>query len=234
MRHAKGIGRLGGLAVGLGIGAAMAATPGVASADPLPPFDPTNFAISFDGFTLFQTGTATATSGMGDFAIADGAGSLAVAEGGFGDFAFTNGAGTVAVAGDGAANATGNNFDFASVDGTSSTAEAGFGGSFDSAAVVGNDSAARASFGIDNVPANFGNFDSASVVGDHSLAQAVFGSNDLAFVSDPGGSLGSTAVAGGEIFGLPGNFDLGGAFGDGLLSNGASGGSFLVDILPFF
>jgi hypothetical protein len=232
MRHAKAIGRLGGLAIGLGIGAAMAATPGVASADPLPPFDPTNFAISFDGFTLFQTGTATATSGMGDFAIADGANSSAQAEGGFGDFASADGANSIAVAGETLTNNTGNNFDFASVYGTSSLAGAGTGGSFDSASVVGNNSIAETGFGIENTPANFANFDSASVFGDHSDAQAIFGSNDLAFVSDPGGSLGSTAIAGGELFGLPGNFDLAGAVGDGLLQN--SIGDLVSHIAPFF
>ena len=46
-----GIGRLGMLAVGLGIGAAVAAVgypPGIASADPTA-FDPNNFAVSIDG-----------------------------------------------------------------------------------------------------------------------------------------------------------------------------------------
>src|SRR5260370_3641773 len=64
MTHATRIARLPGLAVGLGIGAALAATPGVASAD--------DFQISIDGMDLFPTAgnTATATSGMGDFAIA--------------------------------------------------------------------------------------------------------------------------------------------------------------------
>ena len=33
MKYAKAIGRLGGLAIGLGIGATLAASPGIASAD---------------------------------------------------------------------------------------------------------------------------------------------------------------------------------------------------------
>jgi hypothetical protein len=59
MKHATRIGRLAGLAVGLGIGAALAATPGVASAD--------DFQISIDGMDLLPTAgnTATATSGRG-------------------------------------------------------------------------------------------------------------------------------------------------------------------------
>jgi len=51
MRNASGLGRLGGLAVGLGIGAALAATPGVASADPVSPLDPNVAAASVDGVT---------------------------------------------------------------------------------------------------------------------------------------------------------------------------------------
>src|SRR5277367_4928350 len=103
----------GGLAVGLGIGAALAATAGTAAADPLSPLDPNvaaasvdavtgtlgtaaadpaalpdlNIAISVDGITLLQEGSATATSGTGDLAIAFGAGSDASATGGLFDTA---------------------------------------------------------------------------------------------------------------------------------------------------
>ena len=74
------------LALGLGIGAALAATPGIASADPVSPLDPNvaasvdgvtgtlgaaavdpaalpdpDIAISFSGITLLQEGTAVAT-----------------------------------------------------------------------------------------------------------------------------------------------------------------------------
>ncbi|MCV7258197.1 hypothetical protein [Mycobacterium shimoidei] len=81
MSYTRRSDRLGGLAVAVVVGAAAAAIPTTASADPFAPFDPNNFAISIDGFTLFQVGTAHATSGIGDFAIADGDGSDAVAEG---------------------------------------------------------------------------------------------------------------------------------------------------------
>src|SRR5271156_3835488 len=101
MRNASGLGRLGGLAVGMGIGAALAATPGVASADPVSPLDPKvaaasvdgvtgtpgaaaacpaalpdpDIAISSDGSTLLQEGPSLAMSGTGDLAIALGANS---------------------------------------------------------------------------------------------------------------------------------------------------------------
>jgi hypothetical protein len=103
MAHATRIGRLAGLAVGLGIGAAPAATPGVVSADPdpLPPFDPSDFAISVDGFTLFHEGTAIASSGFGDIAIADGAHSDASANLGIGNFASADGTMSVATASSG-------------------------------------------------------------------------------------------------------------------------------------
>ncbi|WP_424756647.1 hypothetical protein [Mycobacterium sp.] len=226
MSSVKPIGRVGMLAVGLGIGMALAASPRVASAD--------DMQISIDGFDLFPTAgnTAIAVSGPGDIAIAFGNDSEALAAGGFGDVAIANGGNTSAQAGDDIPTDTGNNFDFASVTGSgSSLAEAGFGGSFDSASVVGNDSFAHAGFGQ---PAGFlTNFDFASVIGDHSIANAQLGSDDIAFVSDPFGSVGSTAVAGSELIPtLPANFDLAGLFGDNLILN--SIGDLSLHILPFF
>ncbi len=92
MKHATRIGRLAGLAVGLGIGAALAATPGVASAD--------DFQISIDGMDLFPTAgnTATATTVAGEFglAIAMGDGASATAVDGSGNYAFADGAGSTA------------------------------------------------------------------------------------------------------------------------------------------
>src|SRR5271169_3880264 len=111
------------LAVGLGIGAALAATPGVASADTLAtdplswlagpdlgdlsaaalPAAPTlDLAISFDGFSLFQEGSATATTTTGEFglAIASGANSDATATGGLFDTAFADGTSSAATADD--------------------------------------------------------------------------------------------------------------------------------------
>lgn len=245
------IGRLSVLTIGLGIGAAMATAPGIASADVFPPpFDPNNFAISIDGITLFQVGTAHATSGLGDFAIADGAGSDASAFGGIFDFASADGAGSFAIAGQGDPGETGS-FDSASAVGTDSRAEAGLTGSFDSASSTGNDSFALAGF--------FGSGDSASAVGNDTLAEAGLGtasapanfdfasdltnfttvpnvatvlaeggSNDVAFVVDPFGAIGSEAFAG---FG--GNFDLAGAFGDNFDINSILS-DFLSHIAPFF
>jgi hypothetical protein len=127
------------LAVGLGIGAALAA-PCVASADPstdpysligqllgglsVPAQASTlDMQVSIDGTDLFSTAgnTATATSDMGDIAIAIGNGADASAVEGSGDFAFADGANSVADAG------FIGNFDSAVVFGANSTAEAGFG-----------------------------------------------------------------------------------------------------------
>jgi hypothetical protein len=244
------MGRLSVLTIGLGIGAAMATAPGIASADVFPPpFDPNNFAISIDGIT-FQVGTAHATSGMGDFAIADGAGSDASAFGGIFDFASADGTGSVAIAGQGDPGETGS-FDSASAVGIDSRAEAGLTGSFDSASSTGNDSFALAGF--------FGSGDSASAVGNDTLAEAGLGtaalpanfdlasdwgtltampsvatvlaeggSNDVAFVVDPFGTIGSEAFAG---FG--GNFDLAGAWGDDLMVLSTLA-DFIFHIAPFF
>jgi hypothetical protein len=252
------------LAVGLGIGAAVAFWPGTASAD--------DFQISIDGFDLFPTAgnTASATSGMGDIAIAFGPNSNAFAGGGFGDFAeafSTGSSGIRAVAGDEAAGATGNNFDVASADGNGGAAVSGAGfnalfnppdttgSSFDYASDVGNDNAVQAGYngsgdfasgvgdriqvfsGFSSDAAAPANFDSASIWGnlDTPTNSAVIagggdmgfgGSNDLAYVLDPTGTVGSTAVAG-----LGHSFDLAGAFADDVNAM-ATGANYVLDILP--
>src|SRR5277367_4196933 len=120
------------LAVGLGIGAVVAATAGTAAADPVWPLDPNvaaasvdgvtgtlgtaaadpaalpdpDIAISFSGITLLQDGNAIATSGTGDLAIAFGASSDADATGGLFDSAIALGTGSIA-------DATGGNLDTA-------------------------------------------------------------------------------------------------------------------------
>jgi hypothetical protein len=108
MKNALGIGRLGMLAVGLGIGAAVAATPGIASAT-------SDFDISIDGVDIFNSGgSATAESGVGDVAIAIGPNSNAISEGGLGDFASafsTGSSGAIAIAGSQDVDASDNNFD---------------------------------------------------------------------------------------------------------------------------
>lgn len=176
--------------------------------------------------TLFHVGSATATSGLGDIAIADGANSQAFAEGGFGDFASADGAFSHVVGGSTIVGATGSNFDSAGAVGDHSSAFAGTLGSFDSARAFG--------LGVESV-ADKGDFDSASAFG--NLTQATInltfagaggGSNDVAFVIDPFGTLGSEATAG-----LGGNFDLAGALADNLHAM-ATGSDFLFHILPFF
>jgi hypothetical protein len=227
MTTATRIGRLAGLAVGLGIGAALAAIPGTASAD--------DFQISIDGMDLLPAAgnSATATSDMGDIAIAFGDGANATATGGVGDYAFAEGAGSSAGAGSGGI-ATGN-FDFAYANGAGSVAGAG-GGSFDTAIVSGTDSAALASG--DSVTdggvttAYLANDDFAYALGSHDIAigGGYFGvetdsNHDVAVVVDPFGTAGSTASAGN------GDYDFAAAFGD-MLHAMAVEGSHMVDILP--
>jgi hypothetical protein len=208
MLNARGIGRLGMLAVGVGIGAAMASTPGIASADTpateplpwlagldvgdlsaaaLPAASPLDLDISVDGFTVLDLGTgATATSGMGDVAIAFGSGADASATGGFGDYAFANSTGSdgaLAVAGDPVTGATGNNFDFASASGNDSTASAGnyldssapdtTGSSFDFATASGG----QGGEGSVAVAGENGSGDVASAVGQNVQSFSGFSSN---------------------------------------------------------
>jgi hypothetical protein len=216
MLRSRGIGRLGGLAVGLGIGAALAATPGVASADPVSPLDPNvaaasvdgvtgtlgtaaadpaagpDIAISFSGIPLLQQGTATAHSSFGDLAIALGAKADAEATGGFGDFAsaFSTGtAGVSAIAGDPTGTTSGNNFDFASAFGN------------DIVAGAGNPIGTPAGFSI--LPSSF---DFASAVG----------------------STCTLGVTCGAFAGVNGNFDFASAVGQNVVAGGGFGTNFPV------
>src|SRR5271166_6026913 len=241
MKHATRVGRLAGLAVGLGIGAALAASPGTASADPASPvdandlagassaaadaqsFDPSNLAISVDGFTLYQTGTATATSGgLGDIAIADGANSEAIANGGafsVGDFAYAQG--------NALADAAGGSFDTATAVGNDAEAKA-VAGFFEVASVVQTGSSYDEAVAAGPGLGVFGAFNDAYVDGTGSTATAgdpdgtTFGGFDIASVVGND----STATAGD-----PGNFDFASATGD-ILHAVASGGNFMSDILP--
>ena len=246
------IGRIGILGVGLGIGAALASMPGIAAADPnsygaidasvlqdaFPAADPTSIAISVDGVPLLQEGTASATSGSGDFAIAVGSESSATATGGIFDMAS---AGT-----DSTATATDGNFDVASassgLSATGGTATAGD-GSFDVAQASGLNGVASA---------ENGSFDNAlALTGNSGTALAQFGNGDVA--ADIGDG---SASAGGTSASLLGNLDFAGNFGSlseatagssdiasgsydiaAILAGGtgdatATGGNFLVDILP--
>ena len=238
------------LTVGLGIAAALAATPGVASADP--PTDPFSWIggmdlgdlsvpaqtsaldiqVSIFGLDLFPTAgnMATANSGMGDIAIAIGNGAEANAGAGS---AFGEGL-------------TPGLFDSAVAIGTNSFASAGQ-GNLDSAFADGTNSLAAVG-GFDGILSN-GDFGAA--FGPNTDAEAgvfndVPSQNDVALIFDPSATVGSTAHAGDGNFdlasvfgadstalaGLIGNFDLGAVFGDGLSSTAATGGNFLVDVLP--
>lgn len=222
MVNARRLGQLGMLAVGVGIGSAMAATPGIASADNsqvVSSIDPSglfaaadpaqslDFQISIDGMDLFPTvgNSAIAFSGTGDMAIAFGPGAQAFAEGGYGDYATADGTDAFAEAGYGGE--TGNNFDYASASGTDADAQAGndphsefsdalTGNSFDSATASGNDASAYAGFN--------GSYDSASASG--NVANALAGDNGNGdFASVIGGN--TDAEAGESATTVPANDD---------------------------
>ena len=229
----RGAARLGMLAVGLGIGAAVAHTP-VASADSsgdwlssidsvlsggaLPaPATSLDYQISIDGYDLFPTAgnTATATSGIGDIAIAYGDNSVAAAEGGFGDDAFADGAYATANAGDPTTGATGNNFDFASATGGGSEAVAGNGGapdttgsSFDFAsangvssfAVAGQNGSGDVASAVGPVSALSGGSNNATDPANFDYASALDTTNTTS-------ALGTQAVAGGGFSDLGGSND---------------------------
>src|SRR5271166_303952 len=206
------IGRIGILGVGLGIGAALASTPGIAAADPTPdpniygaidasvlqdalPAADSNIAISIDGFSLLHEGTAAATSSSGDFAIAVGNDATATATDGFGNYASASGTDATATATDG-------NFDFASANSVFSTT----GGT--ATAEDGNFDVAQEG-GLNGVAtAGNGSFDSAfALTGASGSAVAQFGSGD--FATDIGDG---SAIAGGTS-GLLGNVDFADNFG---------------------
>jgi hypothetical protein len=204
------ISRIGILGVSLGIGAALASMPGIAAADPtpdpnifgaidpsllqdaFPAADPTsNIAISVDGVSLLQEGTAMANSGSGDIAIAFGNDANATATGGFFDIASASGT-------DATATASGGNFDLATANSvfstTGGTATAG-NGDFDVAQEGGLNGVATA----DN-----GSFDSAFALTSASgSAVAQFGNGD--FATDIGDG---SASAGGTSDSLLGNLDI--------------------------
>jgi hypothetical protein len=214
----RAIARLWIVAVGLGIGAAVASTPGVARAD--------DFQISIDGMDLFSTvgNTATATSGVGDIAIAYGDGAYASAEGGTGDYALASGSGADALAG-GASGDTGADNDTAIDIGTNELqpgyldtiaagnsdlvgATDGSTGSGDTAIDIGNnsgkgDDVLAGAGGLANNTSGNGNDDTAIDVGNNS------GSADGAFAYDGSGNYasesGNSSGAGDYAFAGVGN-----------------------------
>jgi hypothetical protein len=211
MMNTRAIARIGILAAGLGIGAAFASSPGIASADTADPFsfDLNDIAISFDGTSLFREGSATADSGTAgefNFAFADGADASATATGGTGDIAEADGAGAEALA-------TGGNYDTA-IDIGSNTGD-----------VEG--AYAGTSYPVFE---GVGNNDLALALGDNSTA----GAGGVNFLGDHPGNDDVAAVFGtgsDATSGVGGNFDLAAAFGDNL-DPAAIYANFVVDILP--
>jgi hypothetical protein len=225
MKRTRVLARLGMLAVGLGISGALASIPVIATADssdwlaaidgslaglatPADSLDSLfpdlNVAISFNGMSLFQDGSATASSGAAgsnDFAIAYGANSSATATGS-GNYAAVYGSDSHATAGgDGASTNS------AFVLGDNSSAVAGGGDSSGNvAAVYGLDSHAIAG-GVGDNP---GNLNIAGVLGDHGTALA--------------GSSSSAA----------GSYDIGYVEGNNVGIADATGASNLVDIDKFY
>jgi hypothetical protein len=238
MMDAHGIARLGVLAVGFGIGAAVASSPGIASADastdwlsdlfgasavPVIPTPDLNLAISVDGYSLLQDGTATATSGTGDFAIASGDGAEASALGGFGDVADASGIDAVAAAG----GASGDTFDTAVDIGDNAN------GSPDAPFVPGD--YVLGAYAGDGV----GSSDTAIAFGNNDFDVAGIGSNDSAFVlaSDSfvnaGGDLTNASLTGNQDVAtvldlLPGSFADYGSAAEAGASDTAPGNSDLA------
>ena len=197
---ARGFARLGMFA--LGVGAAVVCTPGIASADGL------DFQISIDGYDLFPTtgNLATATSSLGNIAIAFGDGAHATTGDGTGQFAFADG----------------------------TNAFAGAGGNYDTAIDIGNNSGPGdfALAGIGNNDFSFVWADNSSAYsGGDLLDTDLPGNNDIAIVLDPFGAGGDNVVSG-IHFPDTGNFDLGAVlFDDNVTNTGASGANYLYDIV---
>ncbi len=235
MGQAKAMGRLGMLAIGLGVGAVLTATAGTASADPFSFFpDPAadvstpglDLAISYDGMSLVQQGNATATSGgLNDLAIAFGNDSVAKE--------FTTGVGSqfsTAVADGNGASATAGvgNFDnaFALGDGSSAGAE---GGNFDSAYALGTDSNVLAG-GINsatNTITTEGDNNFALAIGDADKVIAGIMSGTTVSGFNDAFALGSDSSADAGL----GTSNLAGDFGDSLTAS-AINGQYLVDLEP--
>jgi hypothetical protein len=207
MMNARGRARLCTLAVGLGIGAAVAAMPGAASADSsdwLSSIDtllsgvalpaagtttPLDIAISMDGISLLQVGTAHAYSGTdGDIAMATGAGSTAYAYGtdNYADILGNNDVGWAG--GYDPAGAVGSHDNTVFIDGNNDTAFAGgmgHPGTFDYVAIFGNNDAG---YSGGNAVAS-GSYDGAYLEGDNLGTAYAQGADHLAdilkFYGDP-------------------------------------------------
>ena len=206
MKSTRALTRLGLLAVGLGVGAAFASMPAIASADTssdwlsavdsflssaAPAADTTpalNLAISMDGVSVPVRRRLPPYSGSsGDIAIANGAGASAYAFG------------------------TDN---YASVDGT------------DSSAVAGGYDAAQASGSTDDTAFAFGNNDLSYAGGDGASDPGTF-DYAVIFGND------NTALSGGDAAGA-GSYDGAYVEGNDLGTAQVQGSDYLADILKFY
>jgi hypothetical protein len=224
-----------GLAIAAGDGASATAEGGTS-----------DYALASGTNALADAGSLTGTGNNFDSAVDIGANTASSDNGAFagaGDLVGLSGTGSF----DGAidfgnnmgsglgADAVDGNGNYAFEDGNSVGTDVG-----PFAGVGNNDTAIDVASGTNNITASssagFGNNDIASVLGGNSDANAggsapdVLGNSDVAFVYDPTGTVGSTADAGANLT-TTGDFDLAGAFGDAL-NPSATGGNFLVDILP--
>jgi hypothetical protein len=235
MKSTRALARLGILAVGIGIGGAVASMPGIAAADStsdwvsvvdgflsggaLSAADSTpelNLAISFDGMSLFQDGTAHAYSGTdGDFAVANGAGATATAYGS-GSYAAVDGTGSTATAGaEKASDAIGSSNNVAFVFGDGSHAFAGgtaeYPGSSDYSVIFGNGDIADTGSNA----AGAGSYDVAYAEGNNLAPAYAQGANylfELAKFYGDGGTTSTTAAA----------TDLAGSDPSGALADGSA------------
>lgn len=234
MKSTRALAGLGMMAVGLGIGGAVVSMPGIAAADSsfdwlsavdsfmsggaLSAADTTpalNLAMSFDGMSLFQAGTAHAYSGAnGDIAIANGAGANAYAYG-TDNYASVDGVGSTAVAGGSNAALAGSSADntaFVFGDnsyGWAGTTSAANPGSFNYAVIFGDGDKAFAGGNA----AGAGSYDGAYVEGNNLGTATAQGGNYLAdilkFYGD--GPTSTSAAAATDLLGS----DPSGALADG-------------------
>jgi hypothetical protein len=196
MRKAHRISRIGTFALGLGVGAAMASMPPIASADsvdsadiatylpdfgavaaaaatitpPTLPDDFSNFAVSISGIPLIQLGTASATSTFGNIAIAQGSFSDANAASGLFNYATADGDNSLAVVGD-----TGS-FNYASATGDHASAIAAW-GSGNTAITNGDFSYSQAGASVVSGVYD-SNFNTATAEGSHAIAYAGWDGSD--------------------------------------------------------
>lgn len=193
MRHIFRIGRIGGLVVGLGVGAALAATPGIAAAEPSSPLDP-DLSVPVDA--AMDGSQAHGSGGIFDFAFADEdtalAGTASIPDGPVGNFDFATPLGNI-----------------------SGVVEFG---DLDRATTTGFDNDAYAIFGNDNHAFVVDNAASSALRAGATVG--TIGSNEIASGFGDGSLAG---VGGDEALATDGNFDFAGFLGDGLAASAIGG-----------